>query len=96
MERPIQYITITQRQWDEYRNAFGITRRILHVELFYTGAEPRTFLKPRVDDGEIQIEHPMLWGSIPTRCAHGEKHYRNVNTDRVGLPKWTLRQEADA
>ena len=87
MDRTVNYIAVAEHRWQRYLHAIGIEKRLLHVELFYTGAPFRSNTGG-VSPGERVVLHPLLDGDITPGYAKGERRYadetRNVDASRQG------------
>lgn len=59
MTRTTKYIAVAEHRWTAYQQAFGIAKRLLHIELFYSGAPTRRG-GGRVSVGERIVPHPLL------------------------------------
>lgn len=63
MPRATKYIAVAERRWTSYVQATGIAKRLLHFELFYTGAPLRKG-GGCVSEGERVVPHPLLGGGV--------------------------------
>lgn len=70
--RTAKYVAVAEHRWIRYVQAVGIAKRLLHFELFYTGA-PTRGAKGGCCEGERVVPHPLLGGAIGPGDAKGER-----------------------